>query len=133
CDLHIGYRVHAHIYFLSKRLPSILLHEDGRGNGVSEALNSPGIDAYKSSNMFASIFSLFNKNRRILALYRKVAFKVNNKLIEDLYNNINYIELTNYYCFHGISKFIDEHYMIMKEYIQSITDRNGGGKWSFQL
>ena len=28
-DLHIGYRVHAHIYFLSKSKPSILLHEDG--------------------------------------------------------------------------------------------------------
>ena len=40
CDLHIGYRVHAHLYFLSKRLPSILLCEDGRGVGMAEALDT---------------------------------------------------------------------------------------------
>lgn len=41
CDLHVGYRVHAHIYFLSIRKPSFLLHEDGRGRGFSDALNLP--------------------------------------------------------------------------------------------
>jgi polysaccharide pyruvyl transferase WcaK-like protein len=46
CDLHVGYRVHAHIHFLSRRNPSILLHEDGRGRGVDEALGLPGIPAW---------------------------------------------------------------------------------------
>ena len=39
-DLHIGYRVHAHILFLSQRKPSILLHEDWRGKGLTETLKS---------------------------------------------------------------------------------------------
>lgn len=39
CDLHIGYRVHAHIYFLSIRKPSFLLNEDGRGRGFSASIN----------------------------------------------------------------------------------------------
>lgn len=38
CDFHIGYRVHAHLYFLSKRLPSILINEDGRGVGMVKSL-----------------------------------------------------------------------------------------------
>lgn len=38
CDLHIGFRVHAHIYNLSRRNISILIEEDGRGGGVNDAL-----------------------------------------------------------------------------------------------
>jgi len=45
-ELHVGYRVHAHIAFLSQRKPSVLLHEDGRGRGLSAAIGVPGIDAF---------------------------------------------------------------------------------------
>jgi hypothetical protein len=38
CDLHVGYRVHAHIYNLSRRTPSLLISEDSRGVGQSKAL-----------------------------------------------------------------------------------------------
>ena len=47
CDLHIGYRVHAHIYNLSRRNASILIEEDGRGAGVNDALGLPHILAYR--------------------------------------------------------------------------------------
>lgn len=47
CDLHIGFRVHAHIYNLSERKLSILIEEDGRGAGVNDALGLPNIRAYK--------------------------------------------------------------------------------------
>lgn len=40
CDLHIGFRVHAHIFCLSRRVPSMLLSEDSRGVGQSIALNT---------------------------------------------------------------------------------------------
>jgi hypothetical protein len=45
-DLHIGFRVHAHIYTLSKRRPSILIEEDGRGTGVNETFRLPHVPAY---------------------------------------------------------------------------------------
>lgn len=38
CDLHIGFRVHAHIYCLSRGIPSVLINEDARGFGVNDAL-----------------------------------------------------------------------------------------------
>jgi len=47
CDLHVGYRLHGHLYFLSRRLPSILLEEDGRGRGATEALGAPGVRAWE--------------------------------------------------------------------------------------
>lgn len=48
CDLHIGFRVHAHIYSLSHRRPSFLLEEDGRGFGVNESLNLKHFSLHKS-------------------------------------------------------------------------------------
>ena len=37
-DFHIGYRVHAHLMFLSQRKASILINEDARGEGQARAL-----------------------------------------------------------------------------------------------
>lgn len=37
-DLHVGYRVHAHLDFLSRRFPSLLISEDGRGEGQNLSL-----------------------------------------------------------------------------------------------
>lgn len=45
CDLHIGYRVHAHILFLSRRKPSFLINEDGRGQGQAKSLGLPPLNA----------------------------------------------------------------------------------------
>lgn len=45
-DLHIGYRVHSHIYCLAQRLPSVLLEEDARGAGVNQALGLRDIRNY---------------------------------------------------------------------------------------
>jgi len=47
CDLHVGFRVHAHIYNLSMRNVSILIEEDGRGAGVNDALGLRSIPAYE--------------------------------------------------------------------------------------
>ena len=54
CDLHIGFRVHAHIYNLSMGTPSILLNEDARGNGVNDALGlrNVSIDKYLDKQLY---------------------------------------------------------------------------------
>ncbi len=43
-DLHVGYRVHAHLDFLSRRKPSILINEDGRGLGMVKSLRLPELN-----------------------------------------------------------------------------------------
>lgn len=50
CSLHIGYRVHAHIYCLSHKIKSFLFYEDGRGQGVDETLSLKGINAFDFSS-----------------------------------------------------------------------------------
>lgn len=61
CDLHIGFRVHAHIYNLGHRNISLLIEEDGRGAGVNQALGLNSIRAYKEKNQFNSkLITKFN-------------------------------------------------------------------------
>jgi len=45
-DLHLGYRVHAHIFMTSIRRPSLLLAEDGRGSALREVLGGHVLDAF---------------------------------------------------------------------------------------
>ncbi len=46
CDLHIGYRVHAHIFMSSISKPSVLLSEDGRGIALKEVIGGGAMNAY---------------------------------------------------------------------------------------
>lgn len=48
-DLHIGFRVHSHIYSLSQRIASALIAEDSRGIGQMEAMGSPILSATQSA------------------------------------------------------------------------------------
>ena len=45
-DLHIGYECHAHIAFLRRRQPSVLIHEDARGVGYTYSLGGSGFDGF---------------------------------------------------------------------------------------
>ena len=47
-DLHVGYRVHSHIYCLSKRVTSVLFAEDSRAVGQAAALGSPVLSSSAS-------------------------------------------------------------------------------------
>lgn len=44
-NLHVGFRVHSHIFSLSQRIASVLIAEDSRGVGQLEALGSPVLSA----------------------------------------------------------------------------------------
>lgn len=45
-DLHVGYRLHSHLYCLSKGIPSLLIEEDARGGGANITLGTPRVTAY---------------------------------------------------------------------------------------
>ncbi len=55
CNLHIGFRVHAHIYNVSMGNPSILLNEDARGSGVNDALGirNVSVDKYLDKQLYS--------------------------------------------------------------------------------
>ncbi len=49
-DLHVGFRVHSHIYCLSKRIPSILVSEDARGSGLNRTIGMWDVPDYEYVN-----------------------------------------------------------------------------------
>ena len=87
CEFHIGYRVHAHLYFLSKRLPSLLINEDGRGQGMVETMNLP-------------VFNIEDKH---------LLSKVDETLKEYKESNFN--------SFKEVGNYIDSHFEVMKEFL----------------
>ena len=75
-DLHVGYRVHAHIYNLSIRHRSVLIEEDGRGAGVNTALGLPRITAYDDRFM--------PENEKVRKAYARTRFYENPSLVREL-------------------------------------------------
>ena len=91
CDFHLGYRVHAHLYFLSKRKPSILINEDGRGKGMVQTLGLPELNAREPE------------------LVKKVDQVIDGYLQEE-FNSFN-----------DVFEFIDQHYQTdMLRFINSL-------------
>ncbi len=54
-DIHIGFRVHAHIYFLSYAKPSFLISEDSRGDGVVKTLGGIGFPAWNQLQAWTAL------------------------------------------------------------------------------
>ena len=120
CDLHVGYRVHGHIYFLSKRKPSILLHEDGRGRGVSEALNLHGIDAYKRTAI--GQIAAGSGVKWFERVTNKVFGKIKaNREAPSILNHLLQNDLANQFVrYVGVSKVIDQNFEVMKSFLQTL-------------
>lgn len=93
CDFHIGYRVHAHLYFLSKRLPSILINEDGRGVGMTESLEMEVLN-YSDKNLFSKVESLLKK-------YKNKDFK----------------------DFHNVKRILDTKFVTMKGFLIGLKNK----------
>ncbi|MCP3029944.1 polysaccharide pyruvyl transferase family protein [Halobacillus sp. A1] len=69
-DAHIGFRLHAHIWFLRTRKPSLLIAEDGRGLGHLATLNGLGYAA-PSTNSLNKADQLITLSADVIADMRK--------------------------------------------------------------
>lgn len=99
CDLHIGFRVHAHIYNLSRGNISILLNEDARGNGVNDALGLTNID---------------------LNMTRNCMHQNMGQLIRSIDDYLQYIAETDYLQYDNACNRLQFYYGNMKNYIKQI-------------
>ena len=120
CDLHVGYRVHGHIYFLAKRKPSFLIHEDGRGRGASEALGLPGNQGWERTlvgRVAAKVkephFSSILGTRTLdIRARRTVANEVEGYIKDELESGFN--------SFKGLPQAIRHHYQSMVGFLNTI-------------
>lgn len=88
-DFHVGFRLHAHIWFLRTRKPSLLLGEDGRGMGHLNTFDGLGYSAStKLSLMAAAIFPRWQKNPIFkLARRKNPENKINQMIVNEIYND----------------------------------------------
>lgn len=121
CDLHVGYRVHTYLWFAAARRPTYLVHEDGRGPGVSRALGVAGWDAYlpplKTERGPEMIRHYVNRGLRALTGLRhrpdpSVPAHLEAQLVADA--------AANYARFGGMSGQLDAHYGAMKAWIEAL-------------
>lgn len=107
CDLHVGFRVHAHLYNLSLRNQSILLEEDGRGVGANETLGLPSIKTFNDIiQMDNRVYQKFVRNR---------AFYANKHLINELDGYLNCLDLCE-------GQYLLNAYALQKHFFKSMTD-----------
>jgi hypothetical protein len=113
CDLHIGFRVHAHIYNLSIRNISILIEEDGRGAGVNSALGLDNILAYEYG---------INSKSSGTSLISNVGHNPNQFLIYQLDDYINNLWNSNFLKINNAFNSMNYYYNQMTEHIKSIIE-----------
>ena len=119
CFLHIGFRVHAHIYNLSIRQKSLLIEEDSRGAGVNQALGIPGGKAYnywnpRNVNHFYNVYmQKYNHNRYVL---------------DELRYLLDELDIDGELVYSQVFQRIQTYYKVMINYIKGIQKILQDGK-----
>lgn len=113
CDLHVGFRVHAHIYNLSIRNKSILIEEDSRGAGVNQALGLPSILAY-DQRVHYSYNEYANKFIRHMGIQR------NRYVINELRDCLDDLEASEYMIYPLAFQRMKYYFHVMTEHIRTL-------------
>lgn len=109
-DLHIGYRVHAHIFMNSISKFSILISEDGRAKGAKEVIGGIVLDGftdYKNNNLS----KLLNK----LSVYDM--YQANKNLTKEIISNIEYEAKIDFVRIKNSRSQIDNNFKIIKQFL----------------
>lgn len=115
CDLHVGFRVHAHIYNLSKRNLSVLFSEDIRGAGVNQTL---GLENMTAEEMFYGKKQIW-KNYYLMRCPEEInnPKKVAGEMFDDYLETCIQQSFNNYEC---AFKTMKNTFQIMKVFFDGI-------------
>lgn len=113
CDLHIGFRVHAHIYNLSIRNKSVLIEEDSRGAGVNQALGLPSILAYEQRVQYS-------ENKYVNKFIRHMGIQRNRYVINELRDCLDDLEASEYMIYPLAFQRMKYYFHVMTEHIRTL-------------
>ncbi|OZI16548.1 polysaccharide pyruvyl transferase family protein [Bordetella genomosp. 7] len=114
CDLHVGFRVHAHIFMSSVSRPSVLLSEDGRGKATRLVAGGVVLDAYLGHRR-----SVQDRVLRKLRLSRQGSYIPAPGLAQDIVRVCDY-ELREGVRFSSVRANIDRHYPVMQRFVAQL-------------
>lgn len=113
CDLHIGYRVHAHIFMNSINKASVLIAEDGRGKALRDVFGGLVIDAFNHLDT-----SFLGKVLRKLKL--KSGYKAYNKQHEEALDVIKYEIENDFPRLTASRSSINANFEVMKQFLNKL-------------
>ncbi len=113
-DIHIGYRVHAHIFMNSIAKLSFLLAEDGRALGVGRVIGGLVFDGYLDvkTGLLAKVLN------RLLPFYNR--YIPNNNVTIELLNSIEYELKHEFPRANGSQFLIESNYHLMKTFLKQL-------------
>ena len=114
CDLHVGFRVHAHIFMSSTSRPSILLSEDGRGKAARLVAGGVVLDAYLGHRR-----STRDRILRKLRLSQAGSYIPAPGLARDIVRVCDY-ELQQGVRLGSVRTNIDRHYPVMQRFVAQL-------------
>lgn len=113
CDLHVGYRVHAHILMSSWSKPSVLISEDGRAKALKDVLGGLILDGYSYQRRPSSIRSRLLGRLGLGA----PAYLANADLPGDLTSSLHYELKEGYPRMSPPHGAIEVHWQQMKKFL----------------
>tara|TARA_B100001093_G_scaffold516044_1_gene593870 strand:+ start:122 stop:1270 length:1149 start_codon:yes stop_codon:yes gene_type:complete len=113
-DLHIGYRVHAHIFMNSVKKLSLLISEDGRAKGSKSVINGMVVDGYVDTRE-NFIFKILNKLK--FPIDRVISNKYSNP---EIHKMLSYEFETKGHRSFQSSVLLKENLVIMKLFLASL-------------
>jgi hypothetical protein len=117
CDLHVGYRVHAHIFMSSISRLSVLINEDGRGKALAHVVPGLYFDAFDRILPMASTLERIKNKLRGKPSSRFVVYE---KLPSELITNLKY-EFDNGFPRLGRTRSsIDHLFPVMEKFIKEL-------------
>ena len=118
CDLHVGYRVHAHIFMSSVSKPSILINEDGRGRALRDVTGGICLDGYTYS---AGRPSLLGKVKsRLFGTASDSSLRPSLAASADVLSQIEYEIATGFPRIGQARGNIDRHFDVMRRFIAQL-------------
>lgn len=112
-DLHIGYRVHAHIFMNSISRPSILLAEDGRGKATRDVIGGVVIDAFTGIST-----TRFGRLRAKLGLSDR--FDTDDTVLQTLQTLFAYEQKTGFSRALSTRGRIDQNFGVMQRFVEQL-------------
>lgn len=109
-DLHIGYRVHAHIFMNSISKFSVLLSEDGRAKATKGVIGGIVLDGV--INLKEDLVSKVAEKFKLLDRYT-----ANNNLSDELIYNFDYEKFIHYHRIAESRRRIDNNFKLMHKFI----------------
>lgn len=113
-DLHIGYRVHAHIFMNSISKMSILIAEDGRGKAAEKVIGGMVLEGfqYYRTDLWSKVF------KKALSAYDR--YVVNEHVASDLKAKLDYALLSNGHQARQSRVLIDCNFEMMIRYLKAL-------------